>query len=276
MRHVDSLHWRTKLATHVASRRSIVRGALPGAIALLGLANGRQTASSARGVRLALDSCTLPSGGSVGGTAGKPSAWGQVHDSIVPYGVAVDSAGNAYVADTYNYRIQKFDGEGNLLTTWGSFGAGPGTFNEAERVAVDGVGHVYVADTVNHRIQKFASDGTFLTVWGTFGSERGAFQYPRGIAVSAGGDVYVADTGNDRIQKFDDEGTFLTSWGDGRQRARGVHDAKGCRRRQCPPCLRRRLVAWRAKIRQKWRPSCGVGIRGERGRPILRAVRRRR
>src|SRR4051794_37946821 len=46
-----------------------------------------------------------------------------------PSGIAVDSTGNVYVADTGNHRVQKFDSNGNFLTAWGSYGEGKGQFN---------------------------------------------------------------------------------------------------------------------------------------------------
>ena len=72
-----------------------------------------------------------------------------------PYGVAVDSSGNVYVADTSNDRIQKLDSAGNFITKWGSYGTGDGQFYLLSGVAVDSSGNVYVADTSNDRIQKF-------------------------------------------------------------------------------------------------------------------------
>jgi streptogramin lyase len=130
-----------------------------------------------------------------------------------PYGVASDSQGNVYVADTHNDRIQKFDSDGTFLTKWGSEGVANGQFDRPYSVAVDSQGNVYVADTWNHRIQKFDSDGTFLTKWGTNGTANGQFDDPEGIATDSQDHVYVADTFNDRIQKFDSNGTFLTKWG---------------------------------------------------------------
>ncbi len=72
-----------------------------------------------------------------------------------PQGVAIDSAGNVYVADTSNHRIQKFDSDGIFSTKWGSYGSGDGQFYSPQGVAVDAADNVYVGDTSNHRIQKF-------------------------------------------------------------------------------------------------------------------------
>lgn len=139
-----------------------------------------------------------------------------------PKGIAVDSQGNVYVADSQNHRIQKFDSEGTFITAWGSPGEAPGQFSEPWGIAVGGDDNIYVADTWNHRIQKFTTDGEFITYWGVFqdtGAElldpQGMFYGPRDIAIDAEGNLYVTDTGNKRIQKFDSEGNPLGQWGGG-------------------------------------------------------------
>ena len=119
-----------------------------------------------------------------------------------PSGVAVDSSGNVYVADSGNKRIQKFNSAGGFITKWGSSGSGDGQFSYPCGVAVDSSGNVYVADTSNQRIQKFNSSGGFITKWGSYGSGDGQFSNPYGVAVDSSGNVYVADSGNRRIQKF--------------------------------------------------------------------------
>ncbi|MGH2524213.1 MAG: SMP-30/gluconolactonase/LRE family protein, partial [Anaerolineales bacterium] len=151
---------------------------------------------------------------------GMGSAPGQFN---APRAVAIGPDGAVYVADSRNHRIQKFDGQGNLLTTWGTFGsldsntADPGKFNEPWGVAVGPDGSVYVADTWNHRVQKFDANGQFLTQWGHFGQAESfdAFWGPRAVAVTDDGKVFVADTGNKRVAVFDTEGNGLLTVGGG-------------------------------------------------------------
>jgi hypothetical protein len=111
-------------------------------------------------------------------------------------GIAVDNSDNVFVADKYNNRIQKFDSNGNFITTWGSSGFGDGDFFflGPSGIAADNSGNVFVADTWNNRIQKFDSNGNFITKWGSFGFDDGAFFDPYGIAVDNSGNVFVADT----------------------------------------------------------------------------------
>jgi len=129
-----------------------------------------------------------------------------------PEGIAVDSSGNVYVADTYNNRIQKFDPDGGFIIGWGRRELE--YFNRPYDVAVDSSGNAYAVNTNNHRIEKFSSERTYyITAWGSQGSRDGQFNYPKGIAVDSSGNVYVADTDNHRIQKFDPDGRFITKWG---------------------------------------------------------------
>jgi hypothetical protein len=127
----------------------------------------------------------------------------------LPRGIAVDNAGNIFVAEFNNNRIQKFDSDGDFLLVFGSPGSDNGQFNGPSVVAVDDLGNIYVADTGNHRIQKFDSDGNFLLTFGSLGSDRGQLYFPQDIAVDSIGNIYVADTFNHRIQKFDSDGNFL-------------------------------------------------------------------
>jgi DNA-binding beta-propeller fold protein YncE len=73
----------------------------------------------------------------------------------LPWGVAVDSIGNIYVADAANSRVQKFTSTGNFITKWGTYGSGDSQFDYMRGLDVDIPGNVYVADAINQRIQKF-------------------------------------------------------------------------------------------------------------------------
>jgi DNA-binding beta-propeller fold protein YncE len=87
-----------------------------------------------------------------------------------PAGVAVDAAGNVFVADTGNHRIQKLSPEGQVLALWGSEGPAPGQFSSPMGLAIDADGNLLVADAGNHRIQQFSADGEPLAQWGSEGT----------------------------------------------------------------------------------------------------------
>jgi hypothetical protein len=155
------------------------------------------------------DVCTAVSGDTCqAGTAG--SADGQFN---IPSGLAVDSAGNVYVADALNDRVQKFSSSGTFLDKWGTHGSANGQFDIPTDVATDSLGEVYVVDAQNNRVQRFSSTGTFLGKWGTVGSAPGQFQSPSRLIVDSQRNVYVSDTGNDRIQVFRPTGAFVKQWG---------------------------------------------------------------
>jgi streptogramin lyase len=137
-------------------------------------------------------------------------------------GIAFDSEGNVYIADSFNHRIQKFSSEGVFIAQWGTYGDGDGQFNKPTGIAIDGSDNVFVVDTKNYRVQKFGSDGGFLTKWGKEGSGNGEFYGyhgaislgPNGIAVDRNGNVYVTDNMGHRIQKFSSDGQYITKFGE--------------------------------------------------------------
>ncbi len=115
----------------------------------------------------------------------------------------LNSSVTVHAAENYQY-----------VTQWGSYGSGPGQFNEPLGVAVDSSGNVYVADWgSNNRVQKFTSNGGFILSWGGTGSGNGQFNNPGQIAVDSSGNVYVADAANNRVQKFTSNGAFVSSLG---------------------------------------------------------------
>jgi sugar lactone lactonase YvrE len=130
-----------------------------------------------------------------------------------PRGIATDSSGHVYIADTNNHRLQKFAGSSVYLAGWGAQGSGNGQFNFPGGMATDSSGNLYVADTNNHRIQKFDSNGAFLTTLGSYGVNNGQFCAPADVAIDGSGNLYVVENCNHRIQKFDSSGAFLAKWG---------------------------------------------------------------
>ncbi|MCP4642185.1 MAG: DUF5011 domain-containing protein [bacterium] len=151
------------------------------------------------------------------GTAGSHGTGsGQLTD---PHGIAFDSVDNFYVADRGNFRITKFDPDGNVITQWGEEGYGDGQLGWALcSIAISDDDKVYVGDGVvepmeRHRIQVFTSDGGYLGDWTAAGTRDGLLCEPSAAAVDEIGDLYIADAGNSRIQKFTADGQHVLSWG---------------------------------------------------------------
>ncbi len=150
-----------------------------------------------------------------------------------PIGVAADSAGNLFIADTRNNRIRKVDSSGVISTIAGTgeggFGGDGGPATDAQLhfpqgVAIDGAGNLYIADSGNHQIRKVDSAGIISTIAGTgeggFGGDGGPaseaqLAAPRGVAVDGAGNLYIADRQNHRIRKVDSTGTITTVAGGG-------------------------------------------------------------
>jgi hypothetical protein len=120
-----------------------------------------------------------------------------------PAAVAVDAAGEVYVADTNNNRIVKLAPTGTVLAEWGSRGLSDAHFRGPNGIAVDGASNVYVLDGENNRVEVFDSNGRFLEKWGARGARVGEFSQPSAIAVDCDGEAYVADTNNNRVERFD-------------------------------------------------------------------------
>jgi tripartite motif-containing protein 71 len=125
-----------------------------------------------------------------------------------PAAVAVDGAGDIFVADTSNNRIVKLSPSGSPLAQWGERGAADGRFHSPTGIALDSAGNVYVVDSENNRVEVFDSNGHFLEKWGERGIGPGEFSQPTAIAVDCEGDVYVADTNNNRVERFDPVSPF--------------------------------------------------------------------
>lgn len=123
-----------------------------------------------------------------------------------PQGLAVDQAGEVYVADAGNCRVQVFSADGKFLRSWGSCGGEQGQFQKPLDVAIGPRGDVYVADFELDRVQVFSRDGAFKFSWGRPGKKQGEFSSPAGIGIGGSGTVYVVEFYGDRVQTFSGEG----------------------------------------------------------------------
>jgi len=150
-----------------------------------------------------------------------------------PEGIALDAAGNLYVADCLGNRIRKVSPGGTITTVagnglWGFSGdGGPAilaSLNAPRSVAVDAAGNLYIADTSNHRVRKVRPDGVITTAVGDgLGRFRGdggpataaSLFYPGGLAFDAAGNLYITDLWNYRVRKVAPDGIITTLAGNG-------------------------------------------------------------
>jgi hypothetical protein len=181
--------------------------------------------------------------------AGNSGGAGQLN---APRAVAVDGAGDVFVANTFNDRVDEFSSSGVFIRAWGwgvldgasrfetctstceggVYGGGAGELAMPEGIAANGSGDVFVADTYNGRVDEFSSSGTFIRAWGwgvADGVDRletctsscrsgfdggGAGQLDTyGVAVSGSGDVFATDGYNAKVNEFSASGAFIQAWG---------------------------------------------------------------
>lgn len=152
-------------------------------------------------------------------------------------GIAVDGAGNLYIADAHNQRIRKVTPAGIISTVAGNGQTGfsgdggvatSARLNYPSDVAVDATGNLYILDTFNVRVRKVGTDGVISTVAGNgqsgFSGDGGpgpqaSLASIAGLAVDGTGVVYIADKGNDRVRRVGTDGRITTFAGGGRFRS---------------------------------------------------------
>jgi uncharacterized protein (TIGR03437 family) len=137
----------------------------------------------------------------------------------LPQGLAVDAAGNVYIADSGNNKVRRVSTDGNIKTVAGSGTSGSGgdggsataaQLNGPLGVAVDAAGNLYIADFGSNKVRQVSSSGTITTLAGVgtqgyTGDGNAAtsaqLNLPQGVAVDNSGSVYIADTGNSVVRK---------------------------------------------------------------------------
>jgi Flp pilus assembly protein TadD/sugar lactone lactonase YvrE len=149
-----------------------------------------------------------------------------------PYGVAVDSKGNVYVADQRNNRVRKISPDGIITTLAGNgqrkFSGDGGPAGEASLAGPDAMladdhGNVFIADSGNHRIRKVTSNGVITTIAGTTQGYAGdggpalqaQLHLPAALALDGKGNLYVGDFRNHVVRKITPDGVISTVAGTG-------------------------------------------------------------
>jgi trimeric autotransporter adhesin len=151
-----------------------------------------------------------------------------------PRGVAVDAAGNVYIADAGNNRIRMVDNAGIIRTVVGSASAGfsgdggPAALAQISlpvELAVDERGNLLIADRGNFRVRQVNSEGIITTVAGINDdgglATSAQLNYPNGVAADAAGNIFIADTDSQRIRRISADGIITTVAGNGAAGFRG-------------------------------------------------------
>lgn len=177
-----------------------------------------------RQIDLSNNSVTTLAGSST--VSGSADGTGSAARFYSPFGVAADSAGTAYVADTNNHMVRRIDTTGVVTRVAGqpdqtgsADGPGPNArFGGPNPIVADATGNLYMADGTNYLIRKISASGNVTTLAGAPGVPGSAdgpggtarFDYPTGVALDGAGNVYVSDASNSTIRRIDLSGMVST------------------------------------------------------------------
>lgn len=208
---------------------SITAGAAQNGLSYRALVQNTFSAASDPATLLVASPLTLSTFSGAAGSTSPVTGTVSAARYSAPQGIALDAAGNIYVADTGHHIISKINVAGNSVTTLagtsGSAGVTDGTgtaakFSSPWGIALDSTGNVYVADsgTTGNTIRKITPAGVVTTLAGSAGVAGSAdgtgaaatFNNPRGLVVDATGNVFVCDTGNHTIRKITPAGVVTT------------------------------------------------------------------
>lgn len=163
-----------------------------------------------------------------------------------PADVAADAAGNLWVVDRTNNRVEKYSGSGQFVLAFGKqvnktkveagapeaqqrictaasgdvckngvAGSGNGDLSSPAGLAIDAKGNLWVVSTAGNRVDEFNASGEWVRRVGSAGTTNGKFLEPRGIAIDAKGDLWIADSANHRVQELSEAGEFIRAVGTG-------------------------------------------------------------
>ncbi len=174
------------------------------------------------------------------GTAGDKNGPATAAELSHPWGIAVDSSGDLFIADADNSVVRELIRATSTVVTVAGNGkagfkgdGGPATaaeLNNPNTVAVDSAGDLFISDANNNRIREVATSGTITTIAGNgtagFKGDGGSataaeINSPRGLTVDSAGDVFFADNPNNRIREVEASGTITTVVGDGKAGYKG-------------------------------------------------------
>ena len=130
-----------------------------------------------------------------------------------PEGIAVDPAGNIFVADYNTGYVKKYGADFQWLLTFSDYGTAPGQNQKSEFMDIRD-GRLYMPEAGNHRVNVFDLSGKFLYLFGGLGTDPGKMNNPEAVRFNSEGRLYVTDLKNDRIQIFDKDGKLLGGWGE--------------------------------------------------------------